>query len=87
METMTNGRVYVLVKSDNTLKSITYYNGNGNRRKQIDLDHYHKVDGKPEKPHRHLGYIHATEGEKLTEKERKMLDKVKRLWHNFISRS
>lgn len=86
METMTNGRVYVLIKPDNTLKSITYYKGNGTRRKQIDLDHYHKIDGKPEKPHRHLGYTHTAEGGKLTAKEQKILDKANRLWHDFISR-
>lgn len=45
METMTKGRVYVLVVNKKTgakLKSITYYDNSLKRSKQIDLDHPHQ---------------------------------------------
>lgn len=73
METMTKGRVYVLIdKNKNTPKSIVYFDTKNKRNKQIDLDHVHKGM----KPHAHHGYNHA-EHEKskkgatnLTPKER-----------------
>ena len=58
METMTSGRVYVTVGDNNELISISYYSGSGKRRKQIDLRHDHLIDGKKEKPHTHIGYLH-----------------------------
>ena len=83
METMTNGRVYVTVGDNDVLKSITYYTGSGKRRKQIDLDHYHKIDGKPEKPHSHLGYVHDENGTRPpNKKEQKMIARVMRIWYN-----
>ena len=86
METMTQGRVYVTVGPDDKLKSITYYTGSGKRRKQIDLTHYHPVDGKDEKPHTHLGYTHNENGDrKPNKREQKMIEKVMRLWHTYIS--
>jgi hypothetical protein len=57
LETMTRGRVYVTVTQDDKLKSITYYDNHNKRFKQIDLDHYHKINGNPEKPHTQYGII------------------------------
>ena len=84
METLTKGRIYVTVdKNTNNLKSITYYDKNNMRFKQIDLQHAHKVDGEWTIPHTHLGYLHNEYGDrKLTEKEQKMVDRVMKTWYN-----
>ena len=58
LETMTRGRVYVTVTQDDKLKSITYYDNHNKRFKQIDLDHYHKINCNLEKPHTQYGYYH-----------------------------
>ena len=89
METMTKGRVYVLIdKNKNTPKSIVYFDTKNKRNKQIDLDHVHKGM----KPHAHHGYNHA-EHEKskkgatnLTPKERKLVEKVKKEWYNYTKK-
>ena len=73
METMTKGRVYVTVNNKDRIKSITYYDKNGKRYKQIDIDHNHYIDGKPEKGTHYL-----------SEKEEKMLDRVKKTWYNRV---
>ena len=54
METMTKGRIYVNVNSKGNLTSITYFDKNNKRNKQIDLTHKHNK----EIPHTHHGYIH-----------------------------
>lgn len=86
METMTKGRVYVLVdKHKNTLKSITYNDTNNKRSKQIDLDHEHKKM----QPHTHHGYFHAEHevskkgATNLTTKEKKMVARVMEEWYNY----
>lgn len=82
METMTKGRVYVTVDYRDNLKSITYHDKHNKRLKQIDIDHYHKVDGKPEKPHKHKGYLHNEKGDgTLSPKEKKLLDRVTKTWY------
>lgn len=89
METMTKGRVYVLIdKNKNAPKSIVYFDAKNKRNKQIDLDHVHKGM----KPHAHHGYNHA-EHEKskkgatnLTPKERKFVEKVKKEWYNYTKK-
>lgn len=79
METMTKGRVYVTVNKDNVLKTITYYDNEGKRRKSIDLTHKH--DGK--QPHTHKGYEHAEYGTSgLSAKEKALVDFVYRAWYN-----
>lgn len=79
METMTKGRVYVTVNAKNEVSSITYHDKENKRNKQIDLLHEH--NGK--KPHAHHGYIHDEHGTaNLTTEERKMVDRVKKLWYN-----
>ena len=89
METMTKGRVYVLIdKNKNTPKSIVYFDTKNKRNKQIDLDHVHKGM----KPHAHHGYNHA-EYEKskkgasnLTPKEHKLVEKVIKEWYNHTKK-
>ena len=83
METMTRGRVYVTLDKNNQLKHITYYDNENKRNRQIDLTHVH--DGK--KPHTHHGYYHDENGTtRLTSEERKMVDRVKRIWYNRNSK-
>lgn len=86
IETMTKGRVYVLVdKHTNTLKSITYNDGKNKRNKQIDLDHEHKKMI----PHVHHGYFHneyevsKKGGTNPTTKEWAMVDRVTKEWYNY----
>lgn len=85
METMTEGRIYVTVGNKDLL-SIMYFDDK-KRVKAIDLDHMHdKVQ-----PHTHHGYFHAENDRKkgyapLTDEERAMVEKVKRIWYNHLSR-
>ncbi len=83
-ETMTAGRVYVRVGGENLLQ-IIYFDTDNRRTKTIDLNHFH---GK-EKPHTHHGYEHnENDSEKgytrLTIEEKKMVDRVERLWYNYL---
>ncbi len=85
METMTRGRVYVTV-GGNDLLSIMYFDKNNKRVKSIDLDHEHKKM----KPHTHHGYIHfENDGPKgaanLTTEEKKMVERVRKLWYNHLN--
>ena len=83
LETMTRGRVYVTVNSDDKLKFITYYDDQNKRVKQIDLDKPH--DGVL--PHTHHGYEHSENDSAkkfayLTPEEKKMVARVMRIWYN-----
>lgn len=84
METMTSGRIYVTTGKNDTLKSISYYDHHNKRHKQVDLDHFHKIDGKREKPHTHKGYLHNEKGDyTLSAKEMKMVDRVFKIWEYY----
>lgn len=79
METMTKGRVYVTVNSENKLKFITYYDTKGKRTKQIDLDRPHDKKS----IHTHHGYEHAEFGTTgLSTKEKNMVKRVMEIWNN-----
>ena len=87
METMTKGRVYVTLNKNDNIKAITYYDAASKRTKQIDLDRPHdKVS-----PHTHHGYIHnendsAKGYANLTTEEKKMVERVKKIWYNRRSK-
>lgn len=86
METMTKGRVYVTVGGDE-LNQIIYFDKNNKRVKTIDLSHTHNG----EKPHTHHGYYHNENdgvkgATKLSPKEKKLLDRVKKIWYNYSNR-
>lgn len=86
LETMTAGRVYVLVQ-DGSLKQINYYDKENKRSKRVDLDHSHRGM----KPHVQHGYYGTEETAKagatrLTTEERKMVDRVLKLWDNHKSK-
>ncbi len=84
METMTKGRVYVTVNPEkNAPATITYYDKQNKRFKQIDLTHKHK----DMKPHTHHGYFHNENDSKkgaarLNDDEKKMVDRINTLWYN-----
>ena len=82
-ETMTKGRVYVTVNAQNELKSVTYYDTSNKRYKQIDIDHDHNsIKG----PHTHLGYNHSENGTtRPSTEEKAMVDRVKKLWYNYLN--
>ena len=88
-ETMTRGRVYVLV-GDKGLKSIIYFSNELKRNKRIDLDHSHKSM----RPHVQHGYYDnefdkaagvKREATKLTPEEQKMVARVENLWDNYLN--
>ncbi|WP_295363723.1 hypothetical protein [uncultured Pseudoramibacter sp.] len=86
METMTKGRVYVTVGGDDLL-SITYFDDNNKRKKTINLNHAHKGM----QPHTHHGYEHNENdspkgASHLTAKERKMVERVLKIWHNHLKK-
>lgn len=85
-ETMTKGRVYVTV-GGNDLLQIIYYDNQNKRSKTIDLTHFHKEM----KPHTHHGYEHNERdsdkgASNLTPEEKRMVDRIKRIWYNHLSR-
>jgi hypothetical protein len=83
-ETMTRGRVYVEVVNGK-LKALHYFDNENKRSKQIhlDRDHYGKL------PHTHHGYNHKEKeiskdgASKLTDKEKKMVERVRKIWENY----
>ena len=82
--TKTSGRVYAVVNSKNTLKSIVYFDKNNKRTKTIDLDHAHD----DVRPH---GYNHKENDSSkgyanLTPKEKSMVERVEKEWYNYQNR-
>lgn len=87
METMTQGRVYVTLNKNDNIKAITYYDTANKRTKQIDLDRPHKGVS----PHTHHGYVHnendsAKGYANLTTEEKKLVERVKKIWYNRRSK-
>lgn len=76
-ETRTQGRVYVTV-SKGKLKSITFYQPDGRKRIQIDLDHKHKG----EQPHKHIGYKHGKD-DTLSHSDTVLVEKIKKIWKEY----
>lgn len=81
METMTRGRVYAHVEGSD-LKSIVYFDNDGKRSKQIDMDHAHLGVS----PHAHGGYFHSEFRKNLTTEEKAMVDSVVSAWEDYKSR-
>lgn len=88
METMTKDRVYVTIdKNKNKIKSISFYDDDGLRTHQIDMDHPHKIEGKFVQPHIHFGYFHNEYGDGYVGiHEQDIIDKVIHLWNNKVKR-
>ena len=88
LETMTRGRVYVVVNQKSDLKSIVYYDKHNKKYRQVDIHgHTHKVNGKNILEHTHRGYYHDEKGTMLPrQKETKMIERVRAVWYNRQSR-
>ena len=87
MESKTPNRVYGLIDQHNNLKSIIYTDKNGLRTKQIDIDGRHGGDA-----HVHRGYFHNENSPNkkptgLLSEERKMVERLRRIWDNHKSKS
>lgn len=87
METMTKGRVYVVVGGTDLMR-IIYFDTHNRRIKQVDLDHPHEGMRK----HTHHGYNHnEDDGPKgatgPAAKEWAMIERVRRLWADYLSRT
>lgn len=85
METMTAGRVYVVVDRDRP-KSIVYFDVENKRSKQIDL-----ADHKGLNPHIHHGYLHnenSPNGQptRLSTEQSRMVDRVLAQWEEYKRR-
>lgn len=80
-ETMTKGRVYVTVNNKDELKYITYMNKNNRRLKQIDLSE-HIINGKLVDYHKHKGYNHQGKPKELNQTEKRMVERVIKIWYN-----
>lgn len=85
METMTDNRVYVTV-GGNDLLQIIYFDKNNKRRKTIDMSHQHNGSTL----HTHHGYLHnELDGPKgatnLTTQEKKMVERVKKMWYKYTN--
>lgn len=84
METMTEGRVYVVAGGDE-IKEITYFDKDNKRVKTIHLNHPHKGM----QPHVHHGYEHSEHdgpkgASRLTPKEKAMVDKALEFWNKYL---
>lgn len=87
LETQAKGRIYGLINKKGELRSLTFYDLKGKRWKQIDLTHYHMVNGKLEKPHVHIGLLHNEGGDyRLSLREMKLIVRAVRAWYNRKSK-
>ena len=81
LETMTRGRVYVLLNSKDNIKSITYFDNENKRSRVVEIDHGHQKM----KEHVHIGYERPKRNGKSyatkpTAKDREMIDRVSKIW-------
>ncbi len=84
METMTRGRIYAIINKRNEVHSISFYDANNKRYKQIDVrGAKHSIDGSKTIPHTHHGYNHDEGGTKVPNvEEQQMIAKVLKIWDN-----
>ena len=79
METMTAGRVYVEVGGKDLLRIVSFDEKNMR-------NHVIERDKRTDEWHVHNGYFHTEKGtsqhEPLNDDDKKLLAKVKKLWHN-----
>ena len=87
MSTQTAGRIYGVISTNDELRTIVFFDETNNRYKQIDVEGTpHKIDGEYVIPHTHYGFYHDENGTyKPTPDEQKIVDKMKRIWYNFLN--
>lgn len=84
METMTQGRIYAIINKRDEVHSISFYDENNKRYKQIDVRGTpHDIKGKKMLPHTHYGYEHDEGGTtELTKIEKQIVEGVLKVWDN-----
>ena len=89
LETMTKGRIYVTIGSQDEVKYITFYDKNGRKNKQIDIKgKKHQINGVWTRTHTHLGYDekHTDKNTRFVSKgELKLIAKVLKEWYNHTN--
>ena len=85
---MTKRRIYATINEKNELRSITFYDKDNKRYKQIDVGGTpHVIDGERVIPHVHFGYNHNEGGDyKPTGDEQKLIERIKKQWYNHIGK-
>lgn len=85
METKTKGRIYATIDKNNKIRYVTFYDSQGMRKKQIDVEgKAHAINGKKVLPHVHLGYEHSEKGTReLTKTEQNIVNKIIKEWYNY----
>jgi hypothetical protein len=82
LETMSaaQNRVYVTVNNKDAIKSITIYDGEGKRTREIHFKEHHGSN-----PHAHDGYDveHDDTSSPLTAADRRLINKVLKVWEEF----
>lgn len=86
METMTKGRIYGYVNKDMDLKTLVFFDNKNKRNLTIDIKGKpHKINGRLEMPHVHIGYEHSENGTYVLSKNQKIIvDRAVRIWYNHI---
>lgn len=86
LETMTRKRVYVIVDNKSNVGYICFYDNNGKKNKQIDIDrHPHSEKGvQLGKRHVHLGYEHDEKGSRtMTTGEKIFVENILKIWEDY----
>lgn len=81
-----NGRIYVNVSNDDKIRYISFYDQNGKKEKQWDVnDHEHRRGNiNYGRNHVHYGYEHNEKGDGvLTPEERRKAAEIFSLWRKF----
>ena len=85
-ETMSKGRVYAVTGGKDLLK-IVYFDKENKHTKEINIGHKHaNMD-----PHVHHGYFHnerdgSKGATKLNTEEKKMIERVRKVWYDYLGR-
>lgn len=84
IETITKGRIYVTLNSKGEPSQIYYFNNELKRNRRVDITQWHQKI----KPHTHNYEEKINKNgkkgvSKLTTEEKKMVDRVKKLWYNY----
>ena len=84
METKTKGRVYVETGGNDLLRIIRF--GDDNKRNTV-LER----DKRTGNWHKHIGYLHAEHGQErhleLSNEDRKNIDRISRLWYDWLNKA
>jgi len=75
-------RIYAVIQNEK-IKSIGIYE-NHKKIVSIDLEHFHKVNGIPKKEHVHTDLYHHDKARDLTEKEKRLVLYIKKLYKMSI---